>query len=566
MGIPLYFRKIIERYPETHFWKNNMAVDNLFIDFNSMIYGVIPEIDIKLGSLEYENELITKIISKLRHLIVDVIKPTKMVYIAVDGTPPRAKMVQQKSRRYKSLKEQNFIYDLEKKYKITIPHSKWNRNSISPGTSFMIKLSKGIIKNIQSNDFNSVNSKLTIVFNDDSVPGEGEHKLLPNLRRLRGKNDVSVIYSPDADLIVLSIMSKIDNIYILREPKDSDIELKYYKDHEFLYLDIDSCKNKFYENLAINIDDGCKDRILLDYSVLTFLCGNDFVTAISFLKVKDGGIDILIDTYREIFNEINQFLVNESMSINYVFLLKLLKNLSSIEESSMKKQQRKIHRIRQGCKIQKEDLREPWEIEIMRFNHEEYYSPAHPHYDTFNKIFDRIDYYSPEWNNMYNKHFFQGIEIDDVCSAYIRSLNFCTRYYYSSVPSWSWYYPYRNAPSVKDLCAYLEKHIECLEKLDPPWELGTPYTQFEHLMTILPRQSFRLLPRCLDVDESLEKYYPKNFILDVVAGHKFIYSEIIVPDVPIELIRAKISKESSKFSFLEKERNTLRNRPFVHKG
>ncbi len=566
MGIPTLFRKIIEQYPETHFWKDDMAVDNLFIDFNSMIYGVIPEIDIKLGTVEYENELIIKIIAKLRHLIVDVIKPSKMVYIAVDGTPPRAKMVQQKSRRYKSLKEQKFVYDIEKKYKMTIPQSRWNKSSISPGTSFMIKLSKSIIKNIQSNDFNKHNSKLTVIFSDDSIPGEGEHKLLPNLRRLKGKSEVSVIYSPDADLIVLSIMSKIDNIYIIREPKDSDIELKYYSDHEFLYLDIDVCKNKFYETLSIDIDIGCKDRILLDYSFLTFLCGNDFVSAISFLKVKDGGIDTLVEIYREIFNETNQFLVNTDMSINYIFLLKLLKNLSTTEEASMRKQQRKIHRVRQGCKTQKEDLREPWEIEIMRFNHEEYYSPMHPHYDTFNKLFDTIDYYRPDWNDKYNKHFFPGLLIDDVCFSYLRSLNFCTRYYYSSVPSWSWYYPYRNAPSVKDLCAYLEKNIACPDVLDPVWEMGTPCTQFEHLMTILPRQSFRLLPKCLDVDDALDKFYPKNFILDIVAGQKFIYSSPVLIDIPIEVIRSKISKETSKFSFLEKERNTLRSRPFVHKG
>jgi 5'-3' exonuclease len=564
MGIPSYCRKILENHPSTHFWKDDMEVDNLFIDFNSMIYGVIPEVDIKLDIAEFENVLIGKIIARLQHVICNVVKPKKMVYIAADGTPPRAKMVQQRSRRYKTLKETNFIKDIERKYKMTVPMSKWNKSSISPGTTFMIKLSKIIIKSIQANNLNT-NKKITIIFSDDSIPGEGEHKLLPNLRRLKNSGDTSVIYSPDADLIVLSIMSGIEKIFILREPRDSDIEKIQYANKEFLYLDIDVCKIKFNESIGIDIDANSKERILVDYSFLTFLCGNDFVTSIPFLKVKEGGIDTLIDIYKTIFEEISQFLIDRDMSINYIFLIELLKNLASIEEEQMKKLQRKRNRVRQGLKPEKEDSREPWEIEIARFSHEEYYSPLHPHYEIFNKVFNKIDYYNPAWNEQYNNHFFPGCKTDDVCLAYLKSLNFCINYYHKGTPSWSWYYPYRNSPSVKDLSEYLIKNISNLDT-KIVWSIDRPYSQYEHLMMILPRQSFKLLPRSLEVDKELEQYYPKNFILDIVAGSKFIYSEPILPDIPIEKIREKIEKVDGKFSFLEKERNILRSRPYVYKN
>lgn len=570
-GIPSFYRHILKKYPGTYFWKNDMDVDNLYIDFNSLIYGVIPLIDIKLGNYDYENKLIDEVVNRLQH-ICNIVSPKKIMYIAVDGTPPRAKMVQQRARRYKTLKEQNFIRDVERKYKVNIPPS-WNKNAISPGTTFMIKLSKQIIKNIQRI---KNNSKLKIIFSDDSIPGEGEHKILPNLKRTRNPSEVSVIYSPDADLIVLAIASGINNVFILREAKDEDIE---NFTNEFVYLGIDFCKDAFYNEILDSENQEDKRRTLIDYSVMTFLCGNDFVTGIPFLKIKEGGIDTLINVYKNVYNDLSQFLVEKDYTINYVFLFCLLKELSVIEDDAMKKWQRKRDRIRKGCKVEKESdsLKTPWDLEISRFSHEEYYSPKHPLFDVFNRVFDKIDYYSPEWIKEYDKHFFGDTSIDIVCYDYIKSINFCLEYYFKENPSWTWYYPHKNSPSMKELCEYLGHVIdsENFSTLNPNWEKGNPYTQFEQLMLILPRQSFKLLPRSLDIGDykgsgsgpgsvsELENYYPKNFILNILQGTKFIYSSPILEEVPEELVKKYIKSAEHTFTQLEKERNTIRSRPYV---
>lgn len=597
MGIPSYYRKIITENPDIHFWNDSMSVDNLLIDFNSIIYQVIILLNEELGDnlttvspINYENKLLTRIIKYLQYVITQVIRPNKTVYIACDGVPPRAKMIQQRARRYKIIKEQNFKKDLEKKYKISIPTLQWNKAAISPGTSFMVKLSKMIIQNIQQKIFQVHNNKLIVIFSDDSIAGEGEHKLLPSIRRMKSQpNEVSVIYSPDADLIVLAVMSGVNNIFILREPKDSDIELKLYKNHEFLYLNIDKCREQFCKDLysGIGIRENYYKEILKDYSFLTFLCGNDFVLAAPFLKIKEGGIQLLMDAHKEIFIEMNdleenddiesttdsendsnklQFLVNQQNEINDMFLLKLIKKLAEIEEDKLKKWQKKRDKIRQGLRSSKKELaendKEQWELELMRFNHEEYYSPLHPHYEYLNKVFDKIDYYSQEWNEQYNKHFFGSENQENICKEYYKSLNFCLKYYYDGVPSWNWFYKYRAAPSMKQFANYLENHVGNLKIV---WEISSPCTPFEQLMFILPKQSFKLLPKVLN-DGDLDDFYPKNFILDIVQGTKFIYSEPILPEIPIDIIRNKIKSVESQFTILEKERNCLRLKPYVHKN
>lgn len=551
MGIPSYFRKLLENYPKAHFWKNDMKVDNMFVDFNSMVYNVLNNIPV--NSEDYEGTVIRKTVEYLKH-VVDTVRPRKFLYIAMDGVPPKAKMVQQRARRYKVLKEESFIRELERKYDVKIPRSKWNKASISPGTIFMSKLSRSIMASIKGYD-----KSLKIVFSDESVVGEGEHKLLPCLKNVV-KGETSVVYSPDADMIVLSIMSGVNDVYILREPKDSIVEIEKYANNEFLYLSIDECKKGFMETMCLDPTNYLP--ILSDYSFLTFLCGNDFVMAAPFLKMKEGGMDTLLDIYLETSKYFGgtKYLVHEGR-INNVFLKKLLENLSVVEQTSLQKWQRKRDRVRKGFRSPKreevEKGKEPWEVELIRFNHEEYYSPLHPQYKYYNRVFDTINYYSDDWEEMYNKHFFGNNDIKEVCREYYKSLDFCLQYYNLGVPSWTWHYKFRASPSMKEFSKYVN------EDTSVHWDVSEPYTQFEQLMYILPKQSHRLLPRSLN-DGELVEYYPNNFMLDIVQGTKYIYSDPVLDEfLDHETIRSKIAR--SVFSSIERKRNTLRCIPFTIK-
>ena len=135
MGIPGIFRKLMEQYPNMEdalkVLENNNKIF-LYMDFNGCIHPCVGKvIDRHLNNKKVDRQQIeTEIFIELkRHTLelIEKIKPS-FVMISVDGVAPRAKMEQQRTRRYKSIvekKDRRHIFDT---------------NAISPGTPFMLKL------------------------------------------------------------------------------------------------------------------------------------------------------------------------------------------------------------------------------------------------------------------------------------------------------------------------------------------------------------------------------------------------------------------------------------------
>ena len=96
MGIPSYYKNLIENYPEiiiqnTYF---NKTIDNLFLDLNCLIHPCCK------GKTN-EKEMFDCILDKINECI-QITNVQKLLYIAIDGPAPRTKMEQQRQRRLKS--------------------------------------------------------------------------------------------------------------------------------------------------------------------------------------------------------------------------------------------------------------------------------------------------------------------------------------------------------------------------------------------------------------------------------------------------------------------------------
>ena len=70
-----------------------------------------------------------------------VIRPQKVLFLAVDGVAPRAKMNQQRGRRFHSAREaQDLIHKAQQKGKLLPLELCFDSNCSTPGTDFMSRL------------------------------------------------------------------------------------------------------------------------------------------------------------------------------------------------------------------------------------------------------------------------------------------------------------------------------------------------------------------------------------------------------------------------------------------
>ena len=104
MGIPLYFKTLSSNYPETiindlsSILHNPIKQNYLFFDLNCAIHPCCRNImkeynSTNVGKDKLEKRMFTEIIEFIKS-ILELVQPT-LVFIAIDGVAPFAKMVQQ---------------------------------------------------------------------------------------------------------------------------------------------------------------------------------------------------------------------------------------------------------------------------------------------------------------------------------------------------------------------------------------------------------------------------------------------------------------------------------------
>ena len=597
MGVPTFFLSIIKNklYKNVHSGIKNgtLNCDYFFLDYNGIVYKAYDRIKKSiegknLNKNEIEELIIAEVIRYTKYLICDVVKPKEMTYIALDGPAPRAKMIQQRSRRYKGFYEKTLM----KKEKIRLKmiesnddNNEWDRSAnISPGTEFMAKLSNALLEMIKIKGFSVHNSNMKVLLSDSNVPGEGEHKFLPVIRDMTVKkayeNMKIYVYGSDADLIILSMASHKNNIHIIREVTDTRELKKNYESFEFLQLNIDNLGDAFNNDLTKVFKDCIfdKTKILNDYIFLTFLVGNDFVISMPFLKIRKDGLKMLIAIYHDIKLHYTDYLVDGN-KINIPFFKELIFEISKKEDFEMKEQQREINKLMNGYKesqrMEDETRMTPFDIYSSRFSHLQVCSPDHPLFEEYHNEFKKINY-NQEYNVWKDEYYRYFLNVDtsnkdaydkmrmNIVHNYLESLMFNLNYYFYDVPSWNWYYEFRISPLISDIYYVLENNLINMNEIK--FEKGVPYTPFQQLMLILPPQMSNLVPsvlRPIMTDDKLlcTQFYPIKFKLDVASGIKTIYSESILPEINEELLINTVKKYEKELSAEEKKRNIISFKP-----
>ncbi|KAH9944834.1 exonuclease II [Amylocystis lapponica] len=277
-----------ERYPLTSqlIQENKIPeFDNLYLDSNSIIHNCSHPNDGDAHFRLSEEQIFTAIFAYIDHLF-GKIKPKKLFFIAVDGVAPRAKMNQQRSRRFRTAKEAREVREKAERNGEKLPESKaFDSNCITPGTVFMARLSD------QLRYF--VNKKITEDSNWRTTrgPGEGEHKIMEYIRLSRAQldHDPNVrhcLYGLDADLIMLGLLSQIHISACCERNKGNKSldSINFYLLHLTLmreYLDLDL------------------EHVIDDFILLAVFVGNDFLPNLPDLHIHENGLEKLFDVYKK---------------------------------------------------------------------------------------------------------------------------------------------------------------------------------------------------------------------------------------------------------------------------
>lgn len=178
---------------------NGEEMDNLYLDMNGIVHPCSHPED--RPAPETEEEMMIAVFEYTER-VVNMVRPRKLLMIAVDGVAPRAKMNQQRSRRFRSAQEaaekdaeaaefhRRMVANGERAEGGDTLKKTWDSNSITPGTPFMDLLAASLrywVSYKLSTD--PAWEKLKVVISDATVPGEGEHKIMNFVRSQRSSPD-----------------------------------------------------------------------------------------------------------------------------------------------------------------------------------------------------------------------------------------------------------------------------------------------------------------------------------------------------------------------------------------
>ena len=328
--------------------------DNFYLDMNGIIHACThPNDDSTANSLTMR-EMMLAIFRYIDHMVTEIVKPKKILFMAIDGVAPRAKLNQQRARRFRAAQErQESIAKARQKGETIDEENLFDSNCITPGTEFMEQVGKHlryfIRKKIKEDP---LWRDLRIVFSGHDVPGEGEHKIMQFIRDLRADpryepNQRHCMYGQDADLIMLGLATHEPHFALLREVVNFNFNrgggsarqtvLRQTKNAQFQLLHLSILR----EYLSLDFAYECpwlpdQERLFDDFILLTFLVGNDFLPHLPTLDISEHAFDVLISAYRQLMVQEPGYIVHNGEIGDLARLEKLFAIIGEQEQNILK--------------------------------------------------------------------------------------------------------------------------------------------------------------------------------------------------------------------------------------
>lgn len=453
-----------------------------------------------------------------------VCKPRKKILLCVDGVAGMGKMNQQRQRRFRTAKGM----ESQSPYA-----SKFNPNAFTPGTKLMDHLTKYIDWYVRGMiSFHPEWKDLEVVFSNEKVPGEGEHKIMQYIREHGSPTESYCIYGLDADLMMLGMMLPVDKVLIAREADEGVVQFVNIQQFKTEVLNI------MRWDSGSTADPSASFSLLHatnDFILLCFLVGNDFLPTIPTLTIMGGGIDEMMAAYREVgkhHGHLTRVSRNKEIVLRTKPMIEFFSLLGGKEQQMIEEKYRGRISFFPDPLVLK-NLSPDGHLDIQKYK-DEYY-----------------------------EKYFKALEREKIVASYLDGMKWVLNYYKTKIPDWTWYYPYLYAPFLSDFPA-------CMEGYKPiTFQPSQPVPPFLQLMIVLPASHADLVPDGLShlmsrPDSPLIKYYPKNFEVDM-AGKKRDWEGIVqLPPISLDdfLFYYKIHVQNVKPLLLKRN---MRGKSFLYR-
>ncbi len=533
MAVPKFYRWLYRNHKHVFGTRRPKRVSSLWMDLNSLIHQAAGKFFGYAEGVtdEYRENIAGKTIYELQQLvfteitdqitaIVELLDVEEMLYIAVDGVAPLAKISQQRQRRYETASKRK-------------PKGvQFDSNAITPGTPFMHELDNHIEAWIKKKRETLPN---TVIYSSYRSPGEGEHKIMDYIRSNSNQLNYPgehIIYGQDADLAMLSLLLPLENLQLMK------IDGEYTN-----YISVDAMREAIKEELL-------QPTAINDFIVLMFFIGNDFLPRQSSFDDIELGIDRLFEVYLKV----NKPLTDKN-GISWLVYSEIIDGLAAVEKSLLEELSKikfeypsvilqssieQVTTVGRGKAITKPSL-----------NYNRYHDLWYENeFDGRNRqltvFLEKLTGYEVNLN-----------KINDMINAYLTGVSWIYLYYTQGINyvNINYMYEYFHAPLFSDLSKI--NYSEISERLGEYEydDLALAFEIVEQMVSVIPPASKKILPAQLlplyQLSSPILDLLPNRFEKEISNAHKDDKFIIYIPFISHDRIIAATASLNLTDDFLE---------------